>query len=265
VHALRADDSASTLTAFDIDVLCATFEVVARNVVVLETFHFDTVVVDQLQLIRVADSKLCTELRRIKCRRHLLLFTDENETLASHFQVVARLLSIEGAHRDVRARIARHVNTRVNRIQLRVGRSALQRSVRDTLSRDMDVVEPPSASDLLQLRKCDNHPYLLASVDDDDGAALVESSGEIHVVDNLLARLGKAAASERRRRRVLVCTQMARMADIFEDVLKLRKLPYSRVGGMASATDAVQRLSGGANEQEQFSIVIATSRCCLPH
>ena len=83
----------------------------------------------------------------------------------------------------------------------------------------------------MQLRKCCNHPYLFANVEDRSltrMSHLVENCGKLVLLDKLLTRLKEKG------HRVLVFSQMTRMIDILDDYLVSKQYEHRRIDGKTS-------------------------------
>ncbi|XP_071368922.1 chromodomain-helicase-DNA-binding protein 1-like [Centroberyx affinis] len=81
---------------------------------------------------------------------------------------------------------------------------------------------------LMQLRKCVDHPYLFDGVEPEPfemGEHLVEASGKLCLLDNMLAYLHKGG------HRILLFSQMTRMLDILQDYMEYRGYSYERLDG----------------------------------
>lgn len=82
---------------------------------------------------------------------------------------------------------------------------------------------------LMQLRKVCNHPYLFDGAEPGppyiDGPHLWETSGKMVLLDKLLRKLKKQGS------RVLIFSQMTRLLDILEDMMKLQEYNYCRIDG----------------------------------
>ncbi|CAM9932061.1 unnamed protein product, partial [Discosporangium mesarthrocarpum] len=124
-----------------------------------------------------------------------------------------------------------------------VGLSAKQKEVyRNVLLRDIDMVNGKGPGGqagrtvilniVMQLRKCCNHPYLFAGVEDRKldplGQHLINNCGKMVLLDKLLTKLKDKG------HRVLLFTQMTRMLDIFEDFCVMRRHEYCRIDGNTS-------------------------------
>ncbi|XP_058394940.1 chromodomain-helicase-DNA-binding protein 1-like isoform X2 [Diceros bicornis minor] len=115
------------------------------------------------------------------------------------------------------------------------GMSALQKKYyKAILMKDLDAFENETAKKvklqnvLSQLRKCVDHPYLFDGVEPEPfeiGDHLIEASGKLHLLDNLLAFLYS------RGHRVLLFSQMTQMLDILQDYMDYKGYSYERVDG----------------------------------
>ncbi|CAM9130728.1 unnamed protein product [Ectocarpus sp. 12 AP-2014] len=121
--------------------------------------------------------------------------------------------------------------------------SSKQKEVyRNVLLRDIDMVNGTGGGGnagrtvilniVMQLRKCCNHPYLFAGVEDRKldplGDHLIINCGKMVLLDKLLKKLFDKG------HRVLIFTQMTKMLDIFEDFCVMRRYEYCRIDGNTS-------------------------------
>ncbi|XP_062827426.1 chromodomain-helicase-DNA-binding protein 1-like isoform X2 [Anolis carolinensis] len=115
------------------------------------------------------------------------------------------------------------------------GMSALQRKFyKAILTKDLDAFENETGKKarlqnvLIQLRKCVAHPYLFNGVEPEPfviGDHLIEVSGKLNLLDNLLAFLYAGG------HRVLLFSQMTNMLDILQDYMDYRGYSYERLDG----------------------------------
>ncbi|MEQ2225101.1 Chromodomain-helicase-DNA-binding protein 1-like [Ilyodon furcidens] len=115
------------------------------------------------------------------------------------------------------------------------GMSALQKKYyKAILTRDYEAFVNEQGSKnrllniLMNLRKCVDHPYLFDGVEPEPfqiGEHLVEASGKLCLLDNILAFLHKGG------HRVLLFSQMKRMLDILQDYMEYRGYSYERLDG----------------------------------
>ncbi|CAM9941083.1 unnamed protein product, partial [Ectocarpus fasciculatus] len=121
--------------------------------------------------------------------------------------------------------------------------SSKQKEVyRNVLLRDIDMVNGTGGGGnagrtvilniVMQLRKCCNHPYLFAGVEDRKldplGDHLIINCGKMVLLDKLLKKCFDKG------HRVLIFTQMTKMLDIFEDFCVMRRYEYCRIDGNTS-------------------------------
>ncbi|XP_010524418.1 PREDICTED: probable helicase CHR10 isoform X2 [Tarenaya hassleriana] len=87
---------------------------------------------------------------------------------------------------------------------------------------------------VIQLRKACSHPYLFPGIEPEpfeEGEHLVQASGKLLVLDQLLRRLHDSG------HRVLLFAQMTSTLDILQDFLELRKYSYERLDGSIRAEE----------------------------
>ncbi|KAL0862235.1 hypothetical protein Bca101_041353 [Brassica carinata] len=87
---------------------------------------------------------------------------------------------------------------------------------------------------VVQLRKACSHPYLFPGIEPEpfeEGEHLVQASGKLLVLDQLLKRLHDIG------HRVLLFSQMTSTLDILQDFMELRKYSYERLDGSVRAEE----------------------------
>ncbi|CAI9301369.1 unnamed protein product [Lactuca saligna] len=87
---------------------------------------------------------------------------------------------------------------------------------------------------VIQLRKASSHPHLFAGIEPEpyeDGEHLVQASGKLVVLDQLLQKLHISG------HRVLLFAQMTHTLDVLQDYMELRKYPYDRLDGSIRAEE----------------------------
>ncbi|CAA7050656.1 unnamed protein product [Microthlaspi erraticum] len=97
---------------------------------------------------------------------------------------------------------------------------------------------------VIQLRKACSHPYLFPGIEPEpfeEGEHLVQASGKLLVLDQLLKRLHEIG------HRVLLFSQMTSTLDILQDFMELRKYSY-------------ERLDGSVRAEERFAAIKSFSR-----
>jgi SWI/SNF-related matrix-associated actin-dependent regulator of chromatin subfamily A member 5 len=110
---------------------------------------------------------------------------------------------------------------------------------------------------LMQLRKVCNHPYLFDGAEPGppyiDGPHLWETSGKMVLLDKLLKKL-QAQDS-----RVLIFSQMTRLLDILEDMMKIQGYQYCRIDGSTKGEDRDQYMDDfNAPNSEKFVFLLST-------
>jgi SNF2 family DNA or RNA helicase len=87
---------------------------------------------------------------------------------------------------------------------------------------------------VIQLRKACSHPYLFPGIEPEpfeEGEHLVQASGKLLVLDQLLKRLHDSG------HRVLLFSQMTSTLDILQDFMELRRYSYERLDGSVRAEE----------------------------
>ena len=152
-------------------------------------------------------------------------------------------------------------------IYLYVGMSTLQKQLyKSILSGHIDVVNSNGqAADkikllnvLMQLKKVCNHPYLFDGQEPGppflDGDHLVTASQKFRVLDLLLPKLlGQGF-------KVLIFSQMTRLMNILDDMLRYRGYRYCRIDGQTSADDRESRIEDFQNPNSDKQIFILSTR-----
>jgi SWI/SNF-related matrix-associated actin-dependent regulator of chromatin subfamily A member 5 len=110
---------------------------------------------------------------------------------------------------------------------------------------------------VMQLRKACNHPYLFDGVEDKTldpfGEHLVEQSGKLSLLDNLLPRLQSQGS------RVLIFSQMTRLLDILEDYCTMRQHLYCRIDGQTNGDARDQMIEDyNAPGSKHFIFLLST-------
>ena len=133
---------------------------------------------------------------------------------------------------------------------------------------------------MMELRKCCNHPYLVKGAEDRilaDSAAklkdskdehgneipvdytklfaeqLVKSSGKMVLMEKLLQKLFDGG------HKVLIFSQMVRVLDLLEELLKIKRYRYERLDGSTSSSSrahAVERF--GRKSSQRFVMLLST-------
>ena len=152
-------------------------------------------------------------------------------------------------------------------IYLYVGMSTLQKQLyKSILSGHIDVVNSNGqAADkikllnvLMQLKKVCNHPYLFDGQEPGppflDGDHLVTASQKFRVLYLLLPKLlGQGF-------KVLIFSQMTRLMNILDDMLRYRGYRYCRIDGQTSADDRESRIEDFQNPNSDKQIFILSTR-----
>ena len=86
---------------------------------------------------------------------------------------------------------------------------------------------------LMQLRKVCNHPYLFDKVEPGppfvDGDHIIDVSMKFRVLDHLIPRLLGGGC------KILIFSQMTRLLNILDDMLRIRGYKYCRIDGQTPA------------------------------
>ncbi|XP_043912087.1 lymphoid-specific helicase [Protopterus annectens] len=113
-------------------------------------------------------------------------------------------------------------------------------------------------NEMMILRKCCNHPYLIeypldpATQEFKIDEELVSSCGKFLVLDRMLPELKK------RGHKVLLFSQMTSMLDILMDYCYLRNYRYSRLDGSMTYTERDENMSKFNNDPEVFIFLLST-------
>ncbi|KAK1306648.1 putative chromatin-remodeling complex ATPase chain [Acorus calamus] len=101
---------------------------------------------------------------------------------------------------------------------------------------------------VIQLRKACSHPYLFNGIEPEpyeEGEHLVQASGKLVVLDQLLRRLHASG------HRVLLFAQMTHTLDILQDYLELRKYSYERLDGSVRAEERFAAIRSFSKQSDE--------------
>ncbi|XP_072016893.1 chromodomain-helicase-DNA-binding protein 1-like [Amphiura filiformis] len=148
------------------------------------------------------------------------------------------------------------------------GLSALQKKLyKAVLTKDIEAFEQAGSSTsygpsktrlmnvLMQLRKVVNHPYLFDGVEPEPfelGEHLVEASGKLHLLDQLLTFLYQNG------HKVLLFSQMTHMLDILQDYLGFRGYSYERLDGSVRGEERFLAIKNFNDQDETFVFLLST-------
>ncbi|XP_071964238.1 chromodomain-helicase-DNA-binding protein 1-like [Antedon mediterranea] len=108
---------------------------------------------------------------------------------------------------------------------------------------------------MIQLRKCVSHPYLFDGVEPEPfelGEHLVEASGKLHLLDQLLLLLYQQG------HKVLLFSQMTRMLDIVQDYLGFRGYSYERLDGSVRGEERFLAIKNFNRDDKTFVFLLST-------
>ncbi|KNC46418.1 SNF2 family DNA-dependent ATPase [Thecamonas trahens ATCC 50062] len=114
-----------------------------------------------------------------------------------------------------------------------------------------------SSNVVMQLRKACNHPYLFEGAEPEpfeEGEHLVENAAKLTLLDKLLQAL------KPRGHRVLVFSQSARVLDILQDYLNMRKFSYERLDGSVRAEERYQALRAFCSDTSNTFVFLLSTR-----
>lgn len=110
----------------------------------------------------------------------------------------------------------------------------------------------------MQLRKVCNHPYLFDKVEPGppfvDGDHIIDVSMKFKVLDHLLPRLLSEGC------KILIFSQMTRLLNILDDMLRIRGHSYCRIDGQTPATERDARIEDFQNPESDKKIFILSTR-----
>uniref|UniRef100_A0A1J3EGA1 Chromodomain-helicase-DNA-binding protein 1-like n=3 Tax=Noccaea caerulescens TaxID=107243 RepID=A0A1J3EGA1_NOCCA len=101
---------------------------------------------------------------------------------------------------------------------------------------------------VIQLRKACSHPYLFPGIEPEpfeEGEHLVQASGKLLVLDQLLKRLHGIG------HRVLLFSQMTSTLDILQDFMELRSYSYERLDGSVRAEERFAAIKSFSTKTEK--------------
>jgi len=110
---------------------------------------------------------------------------------------------------------------------------------------------------VMQLRKVCNHPALFNDVNDKSapefGANLINSSGKMVVLDNLLKKLFEE------KHQVVIFSQMTKILDILQDYCLFKKYNYSRIDGSMTKNIRTEQINEFTKPgSEKFVCLVST-------
>uniref|UniRef100_T1J3S6 Proliferation-associated SNF2-like protein n=1 Tax=Strigamia maritima TaxID=126957 RepID=T1J3S6_STRMM len=111
--------------------------------------------------------------------------------------------------------------------------------------------------DIMQLRKCCNHPYLISFPLNPDGSLhvdeqLVQTSGKMLVLDAMLPKL------KERGHKALMFSQMTSLLDFLQDYCELREYKYSILDGRMNLDERKENINNFNNDPEVFLFLLST-------
>jgi ATP-dependent DNA helicase len=108
---------------------------------------------------------------------------------------------------------------------------------------------------LMQLRKCCNHPYLFADQDETD-ENLVNMSGKLKLMDTLMTKFFKDG------HKVLIFSQFTSMLDIIQDYFWLRKWLYKvcRIDGSVKLDERQKQINDFNDDKSEKSVFLLSTR-----
>lgn len=159
---------------------------------------------------------------------------------------------------DIPPRYDHVVWTPMAALQLRYYKALLDGTIKDVVS-NKRCHRTGSVNQLMVLRQCCMHPYLLEWPDDESGQAvgderLVEASVKMQVLDRILQRC------KERGDKAVVFSQMTSMLDILEDYMALRDISYCRLDGSTLAEERAERISKFADPLANVRVFLISTR-----
>jgi SNF2 family DNA or RNA helicase len=130
---------------------------------------------------------------------------------------------------------------------------------------------------MMELRKCCNHPFLIKGAEErilNDAAAkvagkndgsnidysalfreqLIKSSGKMVLIEKLLQKLFDGG------HKVLIFSQMVRVLDLLEELLKIKKYKYERLDGTTSASSRLHAVERFKKKSLQRFVMLLSTR-----
>jgi superfamily II DNA or RNA helicase len=279
------------------DVLITTFETISGEPEVFNApdFVWSVVVIDEAHKLKSSDGKARTSVMQIPCRHRILLtgtpiqnnvgelwnllhlcapsIWDDQESFLSEFgalnsaELTQRLQDkiqpflLQRRKADVLAHLmpAKEetiVSVELTRLQKETYRAVYEKNI--SLLTGPKKTVPALTNIHMELRKCCNHPFLVAGVEErvthelvNDYTRLMEylinSSGKMVFLDKLLEKL------RRERSKILIFSQFTMMLDLIEDYLRWRQYSFERLDGAVKGQQRQEAVDRFNRTQEDES------------
>ncbi|CAH1786967.1 unnamed protein product [Owenia fusiformis] len=187
-------------------------------------------------------------------------FSDSNKKTITHLHDLLKPFLL----RRIKSEVVKDLAEKTE-IVLYHGMSAVQKKCyKAILTKDLDVFDSGNPYNqrktslnniLVQLRKCVDHPYLFDGIEPEPfelGEHLVEASGKLVLVDQLLAHLKPLG------HKVLIFSQMTRMLDIIQDYLGYRDYTYERLDGSVRGEERFLAVRNFNEKDDTFVFLLST-------
>jgi SNF2 family DNA or RNA helicase len=289
------------IDAYKFNVLVTTYEVLLSDNSELQNILWRVVVIDEAHRLKNKNCKMLEGLRELRMEHRVLLtgtplqnnveelfsllnflepsqfpspqafiqqFGDlKTEEEVDELKAVLKPMMLRRLKEDVEKSLAPKEETiieiEMTSIQKQYYRAILERNF-SFLSRGSSV--PNLLNTMMELRKCCNHPFLIAGAESkivDDFKihypnknvfeSLIQASGKLVLVDKLLPKLKEKG------HKVLIFSQMVKCLDILEDYMRMKGHLYERIDGQVRGTlrqSAIDRFT--KPEYERFVFLLCT-------
>lgn len=266
------------------NIMITTYEVITADLEVLMDIPWEMVVIDEGHRIKSQFSRLLHSLKMLNCNRRLLMtgtpiqnntqelwsllnFLEPDEFAnLEHFTQNFGNLSTKEEVEKLQARIKPYIIRRMKEtvensippkeeviidielttLQKKYYRAIYERNIGFLQKGCKGSNRPRLVNVEMELRKCCNHPWLIAGAEDkefpDDVtereymATTISASGKLVLLDKLLPKLKEEG------HRILIFSQMQRVLDILEEYIQHKFYKYERLDGSVTGNDRTEAL-----------------------
>ena len=290
----------ATMRTTKFNILLTTYEICVTDVEWLADVKWQFLVVDEGHRLKNKTTKLAQAFEMMKIDRRLLLtgtpiqnsigelfnllmFLEPDQfshSAATHYQVLEDAKKLAELRDIINPFILRRLKTKVEKsipdkeeriidvelttLQKQYYRALYDRN-REFLEQGVQKSTLPNLINLeVQLRKCCNHPWLIEGTIEREGVdeldndeyckRMIEASGKMVLLDKLLAKL------EREGHKVLIFSQMRKMLDILEEMMKYRNYRFERFDGTTKSHDRQAAIDRFCSPKFDILVFLLTTR-----